>query len=286
MKAIRAFAPERLAQAWLVPRWTMTSPARTDRLALVQDEDELAFEDDSIVDRLGAVHQRVGRVLGECVAGADRLEQGADRFPGQGGHAAVVGRDVEDPDPGAAARRKQGYSGLGRLARGAVDRRRGRARVPNLVEGRAAVAAKGHHPRRRSVFLDDRAAPAVMAGDDPAGGLCHMFSVSGEWGLGAGKRQPLQGEGEGPICPAMPAPRPPRWRQTMKTYLAAAALAAAFPAAAYAQAGPAPAPKAEKACCCCEKMGRKMECCEEHGKRTKAPRTAPRPIRVIRAVTE
>lgn len=51
----------------------------------------------------------------------------------------------------------------------------------------------------------------------------------------------------------------------MKTYLAAALLAAAFPAAAHAQAAPTPAPKAEKKCCC-EMMSRKMECCEEHGK--------------------
>ena len=49
----------------------------------------------------------------------------------------------------------------------------------------------------------------------------------------------------------------------MKTYLAAAALAAAFPAAAHAEA--APAPKAEMKCCC-EMMGRKMECCDEHRK--------------------
>lgn len=51
----------------------------------------------------------------------------------------------------------------------------------------------------------------------------------------------------------------------MKIYLAAAALAVAFPAAAHAQAAPAPAPKAEKKCCC-EMMGRKMECCDEHRK--------------------
>lgn len=51
----------------------------------------------------------------------------------------------------------------------------------------------------------------------------------------------------------------------MKMYLAAAALALAFPAAAHAQAAPTPAPKAEKKCCC-EMMGRKMECCDEHRK--------------------
>lgn len=54
----------------------------------------------------------------------------------------------------------------------------------------------------------------------------------------------------------------------MKTYLAAAALAIALPAAAHAQAAPSPAPKAEKACCC-EKMDRKMACCEEHMKKDK-----------------
>lgn len=51
----------------------------------------------------------------------------------------------------------------------------------------------------------------------------------------------------------------------MKTYLAAAALAVAFPAAAHAQEAPASAPKAEKKCCC-EMMGRKMDCCDEQRK--------------------
>jgi hypothetical protein len=51
----------------------------------------------------------------------------------------------------------------------------------------------------------------------------------------------------------------------MKMYLAAAALALAFSAAAHAETAPAPAPKAEKPCCC-EKMDRKMACCEEHMK--------------------
>ncbi|HEX8466371.1 MAG TPA: hypothetical protein VF620_01030 [Allosphingosinicella sp.] len=51
----------------------------------------------------------------------------------------------------------------------------------------------------------------------------------------------------------------------MKMYHAAAVLAAAFPAAAYAEAAPDQAPKAEKPCCC-EKMDRKMACCEEHMK--------------------
>ncbi|HEU0099824.1 MAG TPA: hypothetical protein VFQ67_13760 [Allosphingosinicella sp.] len=51
----------------------------------------------------------------------------------------------------------------------------------------------------------------------------------------------------------------------MKMYLAAIALAVAFPAAALAETAPAPAPKVEKPCCC-EKMDRKMACCDEHMK--------------------
>ncbi|HYI40892.1 MAG TPA: hypothetical protein VE053_11300 [Allosphingosinicella sp.] len=50
----------------------------------------------------------------------------------------------------------------------------------------------------------------------------------------------------------------------MKTYLAVAAFAVALPSAAYGQT--APAPKAEMACCC-EKMDRKMACCEAHMKK-------------------
>ena len=51
----------------------------------------------------------------------------------------------------------------------------------------------------------------------------------------------------------------------MKMYLAAASLALAFSSAAHAEAAPEPAPKAEKKCCC-EMMGRKMECCDEQRK--------------------
>ena len=49
----------------------------------------------------------------------------------------------------------------------------------------------------------------------------------------------------------------------MKTHFASLslALALALPVAAHAEA--APAPKAEMACCC-EKMDRKMACCEKH----------------------
>ncbi|HEX9965142.1 MAG TPA: hypothetical protein VGB04_09190 [Allosphingosinicella sp.] len=49
----------------------------------------------------------------------------------------------------------------------------------------------------------------------------------------------------------------------MKIHLAALALALALPAAAHA--APDPAPKAGMDCCC-EKMDRKMECCEKHDK--------------------
>lgn len=49
----------------------------------------------------------------------------------------------------------------------------------------------------------------------------------------------------------------------MKKYLAAIALAVAFPAVAHAEVSPTP--KVEKPCCC-EKMDRKMACCEEHMK--------------------
>ncbi|HEX8449514.1 MAG TPA: hypothetical protein VF652_07985 [Allosphingosinicella sp.] len=60
----------------------------------------------------------------------------------------------------------------------------------------------------------------------------------------------------------------------MKMYLAAAALAVAFPAAAHA--GPAPAPKAETPCCC-EKMDRKMDCCKEHMKKDRGDQAGSDP---------
>lgn len=60
----------------------------------------------------------------------------------------------------------------------------------------------------------------------------------------------------------------------MKTCLVVAALAVALPTAAFAQAAPTPMPKAEMKCCC-EKMDRKMACCEEHMKKDKEGRSGP-----------
>lgn len=54
----------------------------------------------------------------------------------------------------------------------------------------------------------------------------------------------------------------------MKFHAAAAAIAVLLPSAAFAQSAPSPAPKAEMKCCC-EKMDRKMACCEEHMKKDK-----------------
>lgn len=54
----------------------------------------------------------------------------------------------------------------------------------------------------------------------------------------------------------------------MKIYLASIALAFVLPGAAHAATAPATAPKAEMRCCC-EKMGRKMACCDEHMKKDK-----------------
>lgn len=51
----------------------------------------------------------------------------------------------------------------------------------------------------------------------------------------------------------------------MKTLFAALALAIALPTVAQAEAASAPAQE-KKMDCCCEKMGMKMDCCDEHGK--------------------
>ncbi|HET9639584.1 MAG TPA: hypothetical protein VFP12_10285 [Allosphingosinicella sp.] len=52
----------------------------------------------------------------------------------------------------------------------------------------------------------------------------------------------------------------------MKMMFAALALAIAIPGVAHAQTAPTPAPTQAKKKCCCEKMGMKMDCCDEHGK--------------------
>jgi hypothetical protein len=127
------------------------------------------------------VHQRVGRILGQGVTGADRLEQRPHRLARQGGDGAVVGRDVEDPDPSAARRRQERDSGLG----GSPEAASIGAGVERVLHTSWKVVPlsppEGDRPRRRPVLLDDRAPPGVMAGDDPANRSCHRISpVFGE----------------------------------------------------------------------------------------------------------
>jgi hypothetical protein len=57
---MRQGLPERLAQAWLVPRWTTTLPGRELDFGVVQHQREFAFDHDAVVHRFGTVHQRVG----------------------------------------------------------------------------------------------------------------------------------------------------------------------------------------------------------------------------------
>jgi hypothetical protein len=104
--AIRAGLPDRLAQAWLVPRWISTSPARSTVSLLVHDGDHLAFHHQRVVHRFRAVHARMlarpGRVLRVAVHAAEgRLHHALQLL-------RILGfrREVDDAQHRAAFRRR------------------------------------------------------------------------------------------------------------------------------------------------------------------------------------
>ena len=180
-----------------------------DRLAVVEDEDELAFEDDAVVDRLGAVHQRVGRVLRQGMAGADRLEQGPHRLARQSGDAAVVGRDVEDPDAGAVPRAaaarcpaRPARPRRGRSARGSRGCSRFRGRWCRRRRRGSPPAPAGRPPGRPTV-------PRRHARSRPGVPLCAIFALPRSASTGwrkSGAR--LQAAPPPPYLPASPMKLP------------------------------------------------------------------------------
>src|SRR5690606_36182398 len=118
------------------------------------------------------VRRRVGSAnLGEMRArllGRDRRE------------ARILGRYLEHANSRAVLRRRENDAVLGRLAARAVDPRRRLARVPDLVEQRAALAADSRDAGRGAVLEDDRASLGIVPGHDTAKGcFAHDSSPSG-----------------------------------------------------------------------------------------------------------
>src|SRR5690606_7692964 len=132
-----------------------------DGLAFVENQRDLAFEDDPVVDRLGAVHERVPRAAAGVrrrIGGTDFGEVRACLFGRDRREARILGRYLEHANPRAVLRRRENDAVLGRLAARAVDARRRLARVPDLVEQRSALAADPSDAGRGAVLEDDRAA--------------------------------------------------------------------------------------------------------------------------------
>src|SRR5690606_18257276 len=140
-------------------------------LAFVDDQRDLALENDAVVDRLGTVHEGMPRAAGlmrRRVRGADLGEMGAGLLGAQLADARVLGRYVQHPDARAVLRRRERDAVLVRLAAVAIDERRRLARVPDLVEQRTEIAADPRDARRRPVLDDYGPALGVVARDDAA----------------------------------------------------------------------------------------------------------------------
>ena len=161
---MRAVSSVRFDHAWFVPRWTTTSPGKEPRLVLVDDEPDLARDHDAVVDRLGAVHQRMRAIrpvgvrpsdLGECRRGLLRRDRVLD----------AVRRNVDDADPRAAGGRRE-LQGADRGVGTVVDGRGNRLRRPDLVEDRPGNRREVDDGRWSPIRGDDRPAVPVVARDD------------------------------------------------------------------------------------------------------------------------
>src|SRR5690606_5347858 len=108
-----------------------------DGLAFVDDQRDLAFQHDAVVDRLRAMHERVLRAAAAVrggVGGTDFGKVSARLLRRQLRDARVLRRHFEHANARAVLRRRELNAFLGRLAGGAVDSRRRLARVPYLEE--------------------------------------------------------------------------------------------------------------------------------------------------------
>src|SRR5262245_14491532 len=144
-------------------------------LAGFHDRPDLALEDDDVVDRLRAMHHRVGRPAVLRVAGADRLEAGA--AVGLLG-ARAVGRKLDDAHDAAVLRRLEVDRTAGGVCVAGVRGRRA-FRFPEIGQ-RQAREGRRHllDVRRRAVGDEGRPAFGIVAGQDPAHPPDHALTAS------------------------------------------------------------------------------------------------------------
>ena len=155
----------------------MVGPALDDDVALpaerflvVEDEDDLAFEHDAVIDRLRPVHVCMARARAAVRGGIARADLGevpARLFRRDAVEPVAVGRDIENPDARPSRRRDEPHAVLWRFTRRPVDPCGRFARVPYLEEQRAVLAADPHHARHRPVLLEDGPALLVVPGYYP-----------------------------------------------------------------------------------------------------------------------
>ncbi len=137
-------------------------------LVFIEDQSDLPFEHDAVVDGGRAMHERMtitAMAAGEGICPADILEllQGFCRV-GRG-VLRGLGRKFVDPDTGAAHRWGEHESGDRRIHAEAIDGGRCPAGIPNFEE---TGAIRAHRPllRGAGIACDDGHALVIVAGDD------------------------------------------------------------------------------------------------------------------------
>ena len=140
-KATRARLALRLAQAWLVPRWTMTSPALSFTVRIVHVHLDLALEHDDVIDRLGTVHPRL-----------------------------VVRREIDDGEPRPVRRRRSADDARTQILDVFADRDVGRRPVGRPDQGRDGGGARTLHVGRRPLHDDLGDVIGIVPGHEAANG--------------------------------------------------------------------------------------------------------------------
>src|SRR3954468_4992447 len=135
-----------------------------ERLAAFHHGVDLAFQHDDVIDRAGAMHHRIGGVLGLRMAGADGLEAVAAV---RALRACGIGRELDDAHDAAVLRRLE-MDRARRRVRGAFVGGGGGPRFPEVGERKARERRHLLHVRRQAVRGDDRLPVHVVPGDDAA----------------------------------------------------------------------------------------------------------------------
>ena len=172
--ATTAGLPERLLQAWLVPRCTTNSPAFSVHFLRVEHQHDLAFQHDAEIQRARLLHIRMRRLrrIGRRAGRAHRLEIGGDFGRAHLAFPRGVRRKGDDVQHRTLGRR------LETCAADAASRKRvspARCRPPTCAAAqspgardRCARRAKGRRPPGWTCPLLDRWRRCAAAASRPA----------------------------------------------------------------------------------------------------------------------